>query len=309
MSARTVRVSVGFPFFNCRSTLPDAIRSVFAQTYSDWELILLDDGSSDGSLELARAVDDPRVRVLSDGANRGLAYRLNESVRVARGEYIARMDADDLMHPERLAKQVEYLDAHPLVHLVDSAVYSIDAFNQPVGCRGGEPLLVSLGAAVRQGLLIHPAVTGRAEWFRHNPYDTSIGRAEDQELWCRSYHSTNFGRVQEPLLFYRDGLPGSEAQYLRRYLDSCQAVRRVTRKYGPSAVGWYKTALLIVQSFAKGELYRFCTALGLQSVLIKRRSSRLTDDERATASETINRVLGTRVPGLPDWQHGIVCST
>src|SRR5690554_4188978 len=90
-------VSIGIPFFNAEAYLLDAIKSVFAQTHQNWELILLDDGSTDRSLEIARSIDDPRVRVYSDGQNKHLAARLNEIARLARYEYLARMDADDLM--------------------------------------------------------------------------------------------------------------------------------------------------------------------------------------------------------------------
>src|SRR3954468_15780628 len=104
------RVTIGLPFVNSGETLPNAIRSVFAQTYDDWELILCDDGSTDISLEIARSVRDARVRVLSDGKNVGLPCRLNQIAAVARGEMLARMDADDLMHPNRIAAQVALLD-------------------------------------------------------------------------------------------------------------------------------------------------------------------------------------------------------
>ena len=93
----TPLLTVGIPFHNNEKTLLDAIRSIFSQTFQDWELILVDDGSTDDSLKLALSVEDPRVRVLpSDDQNRLLAARLNEITQAARGEFIARMDADDL---------------------------------------------------------------------------------------------------------------------------------------------------------------------------------------------------------------------
>src|SRR5512138_427624 len=105
-------VSIGIPFYNPGRAFEKAVRSVFSQTHADWELILMDDGSSDGSLELARSITDPRVRVLSDGANRGLCARLNQIAREARHGLLCRMDADDVMHPDRLHRQVEELTAH-----------------------------------------------------------------------------------------------------------------------------------------------------------------------------------------------------
>src|SRR5688572_8039312 len=105
-------VTVGIPFLNGKRTLVDAVRSVFAQTFTDWELILMDDGSTDGSADLVRGIDDPRVRLVSDGVNRGLCDRLNQIASLAQGRYLARMDADDLMHAQRLERQVAYLNRH-----------------------------------------------------------------------------------------------------------------------------------------------------------------------------------------------------
>src|SRR5262245_13561202 len=111
---RPPRVTVAISFNDEELYLAGAVRSVLGQTFEDFELLLLDDGSRDRSLEIARGfLSDPRVRVFSDGSRRHLAARLNEATRLARGRYIARMDADDVMHPRRLAVQVAHLDREP----------------------------------------------------------------------------------------------------------------------------------------------------------------------------------------------------
>jgi len=84
-----IPVTIGLPFYNAEKYLTDAIRAVFAQTHQHWELILIDDGSTDGSLKIAKSVQDPRVRVYSDGKNKKLAARLNEITKLAKYEYIA----------------------------------------------------------------------------------------------------------------------------------------------------------------------------------------------------------------------------
>ena len=106
-------VSIGLPFFNAGRMLTAALQSIFAQSLEDWELILLDDGSSDKSLHLAASIQDLRVRLFSDGRNRGLSYRLNQSALLARGKYLARMDADDVMHPDRLRRQIGFCRSTP----------------------------------------------------------------------------------------------------------------------------------------------------------------------------------------------------
>ena len=104
-------ISIGIPFYNAEKYLKFAIQSVIAQSYQNWELILVDDGSSDNSLEIAQdfALKDARIRVICDGKNRKLPYRLNQLILESKGDFIARMDADDIMHPDRLLIQLTYL--------------------------------------------------------------------------------------------------------------------------------------------------------------------------------------------------------
>ena len=290
-------VSVGIPFYDSEKTIALAIRSVFAQTHQDWELILADDGSTDRSLEIARAVRNPRVSVLSDGRNRGLQYRLNQLARLARGEYLARMDADDMMHPERLARQIQCLDGDSSFDVVGTAAYTIDAAGDPVGLRGKEPLDTTPQAALKRGAFIHPSVTGRAEWFRNNPYDQSFRGSEDRELWCRTCTRTNFAKLDQPLHYYREDHK-APARFLTSYLNSARHDRRALRIYGPSLIGPRDTAFLILRSFLNAGIYRLATPLGLQGALIRSRDRRLTDSERAAALEGLNIVMRTPVPGL-----------
>jgi glycosyltransferase involved in cell wall biosynthesis len=289
-----VTVSIGIPFLNALPTLADAVRSVLAQTYRDWELLLVNDGSSDGSLELAQQIQDPRVRLLSDGVTRGLCHRLNQIAALARGKYLARMDADDLMHPRRLARQIEFLERNPRVDLLDTATYTIDECNQPLGVRGDKPLNCDPAAVLKQGLLIHPAVTGRTEWFRRHPYDPAFVRAEDLELWSRVSGSTVFGRLQEPLLFYRESWSGN----LNNYLHSSRTVRKILRVYGPSTVGVYGTAVLIAKSYVKSWSYWVSTKLRVQGRLIRRRVRPLDAGEAAAAGAALYSILETPLPGV-----------
>src|SRR5215472_3881837 len=101
-SFRDVRgplVSIGMPTFNCERTLAIAIRSILNQTYDNWQLLLMDDGSTDRTLEVARGFADPRISVLTDHSHKGLVPRLNQAVEMSQGEYFARMDGDDVAYP------------------------------------------------------------------------------------------------------------------------------------------------------------------------------------------------------------------
>src|SRR5690606_35730807 len=131
---------IGLPFADNLPTLELALKSVFAQTEPAWELLLVDDGSTDGSAALAIALADPRVRLLGDGRRRGLAARLNEINQTARAPLVARMDADDQMHPERLARQLAAMEADPGLDLLGSDMIVLDACGLSAGRRRPRPL-------------------------------------------------------------------------------------------------------------------------------------------------------------------------
>ena len=287
-------VTIGIPFLNARPYLADAVRSVFAQTFADWELILLDDGSTDGCAEIVNGITDPRVRLVSDGVNRGLVARLNQIAGLARGKYIARMDADDLMHPERLERQVAFLNANTDMDLLDTATYTIDDDLTPLGIRGETPLDVRPKTVLARGLLIHPTVMGRAEWIRNNPYDAAFVRSQDLELWIRTCTTGRFGRLCEPLFFYREGLAGN----LHNYLRSEATKRRILRIYGPRLVGSRLTHALVFKSRLKSFAYFLSTKVGVQGRLISRRNRPLD----AAAAQAVLGILAdiakTSVPGL-----------
>lgn len=117
------KVSVIIGIYNVADTLGEALDSVFAQTYQNFEVILCDDGSTDNTMEIARAYqqkEPERVVLLSNGRNKGLNYTLNHCLKHVRGEYVARMDGDDLCVPERFEKQVKFLDEHPDYAIVSS---------------------------------------------------------------------------------------------------------------------------------------------------------------------------------------------
>ena len=121
-------ISVLMPFYNSELTIGDAVSSILAQTVADFELILVDDGSTDGSLAVAEdhASRDPRVVLIGDDRNRGVVERLNQGLALCRGEFIARMDADDRAYRHRFAKQTEYLGRHDRVIAVSSAAMVTD---------------------------------------------------------------------------------------------------------------------------------------------------------------------------------------
>jgi glycosyltransferase involved in cell wall biosynthesis len=294
-----IRVSIGLPFFNNRTTLADAIRSVFAQSVCDWELILVDDGSTDGSLAVAQSIQDARVRVVSDGVNCGLSSRLNQIAALARGSYVARLDGDDMMHPERLERQIAILEDNPSIDMVGTAMYSLDRADRPLGIQGiarGDSRPV---AVLTRALLIHATITARTEWLRRHPYDESCRRCEDRELFIRTFRDLCFVHIPEALYFCREEL----SVRLDKYLASCWEARSILRQHGPLLVGRPRTVALCLASWLKGEIYRLSIHLHAEQHLVRRRNTPLTTQQVRQAAETIERIRSTRVPGL-----SLICS-
>ena len=198
-------VSIALPVFNAEKTLATAVRSILYQTYSNWELFIIDDGSTDNSLSIAQSFNDPRIRVISGDSNEGISCRLNQAISLCNGEYFARMDADDVSFPKRIETQLDYMKAH----------YSLDLL--------GAGMLVYIGDGFIQGVfpikethedickrpwggfyLPHPTWLGRTEWFLKHRYRSLADGAEDQDLLFRTYRSSRFACLTEVLLAYRE---------------------------------------------------------------------------------------------------------
>jgi glycosyltransferase involved in cell wall biosynthesis len=214
-------VSIGLPVYNGERTILAAVHSVLGQTCTDWELHVADDGSTDRTVELLAGIRDPRVHVHS-GKHLGLVGQLNRLLDLSRGRYFARMDADDVAYPQRLERQLRYLEEHPEVDLAGAQTLVFGASGVPLGKRV-EALPERHAAIVRRpyrGIpIIHPTYLGRLEWFRRYRYREGLRWAEDQDLLLRAYRSSTFANVPEILLGYREeGLPLKKVLGGRRFL-------------------------------------------------------------------------------------------
>ncbi len=220
-------IIIGLPVYNAEKWIGEAIESVLAQTYEDWELFITDDGSSDCSVEIIKEyLKDDRIVLQVDGEHHGISYRLNQQVAMARGEYFARMDADDVMLPERLALQVKYLQEHPEVDVC--------------------------GTGAGEWTFIHPSVMGRTEWFREHPYRSECDGCEDWDLWTRTRKISTFGFLQEPLIIYRRPEKYDKEKYLLRRRQGRTAIRM--NRSNLSLVRYY---YLLADSYAKS-LFTIC---------------------------------------------------
>jgi len=227
-------ISVVLPVYNAEQTVAAAVRSIRAQTLEDWELIVVDDASTDGSLAQIEKFADPRIRLMRNGGNLGLAASLNRGHTEAAGKYFARMDADDVSFPERLARQLAYLEAHPTVDLVGAGMMVVTRDDQPLGVLHPPASHGEICAAGRRGLfpLYHPTWFARAEWHRTHPYDPVYRKAQDFELLLRAASTSTYANLSEVLLAYR-----SEAAQMRKRLRTRAYVVRALLRHLPGA-GW-----------------------------------------------------------------------
>ncbi len=254
--SKNALVTIGMPVFNCRSTVAEAIASILNQTLEDWELIVFDDGSSDGTRDVVRRFTDRRIRLVVGQTNRGLAARLNEIVQQSGSVFFARMDGDDIAYPNRLLRQVEFLQTHPEVDLVAGAIVVFGKNGEGIGVRRGPPEHEQICARPISGFpMAHPTWVGRADWFRRHPYREDAVHMEDWALLFRACGQSRFANLQEVVLAYREASLSLRKLALWRWYR-CRFVvefARTDRNY-VSAFGEVgrETAKLMVDAFALG---------------------------------------------------------
>lgn len=204
------KISILMGIYNCENTLREAIDSIIAQTYSNWHFIICDDGSKDASWEIAKeyAENDPeRFLVIKNGKNLGLNATLNKCLALADGDYIARMDGDDISVPERFEKEVDVLNNHPEYDLVSSHMITFDESGE-WGC------ITTLEKPQKRDFPTHvpmfchaPCMIRKEAFLDVDGYteDTRLLRVEDYHLWYKFYAKGYVGyNIQEPLYKMRD---------------------------------------------------------------------------------------------------------
>ena len=236
-------VSVVMPVYNVEAYVAEAIDSVLAQTYPDFELIIVDDGGSDRSMEIVRAYEDRRIRIITQ-ANRGLAGARNTGIIAARGEYIALLDSDDRWLPEKLALHVIHLAHNPDVGVSFSPSRFIDCDGRPmrlaqtpkldgieaadIFCRnpvGNGSAPVIRRAALETVAFAHPNDPSRVCYF-----DASLRQSEDIEMWLRLAVAggVRFVGIAPVLTEYRVNGGGLSSQVVRQYQSWEQVVARLS---------------------------------------------------------------------------------
>lgn len=193
------------PVYNAEKYVKQALESILAQSYSNLEILVIDDGSTDQSLAVIERIIDPRVAVIRNPVNKGLIATLNSGLERAGGKYIARMDADDLAHCDRIAKQVNFLEANAETGVVGTAYQELTE-------QGPDKKVQFLSSddEIRTVLLFnsslaHPTVMFRTSVLRDHAvaYDREFRHAEDYEMWVRLTQYTKLANLPDVLLQYR----------------------------------------------------------------------------------------------------------
>lgn len=267
-----ILVTIGIPVYNSEKFLHQAISSVLNQTYPYFELIITDDGSTDGSVSIVESFNDPRIILLKDNQNKGISYRLNQQIQLANGVYFARMDADDIMLPNRIEEQVRFMMEHPQTDIVGTTVGVIDDNNEILGYRKASHKKTQ-AEALQGAVFVHPSVLGRTSWFKQHLYKEEFIGMEDYELWIRTIEKSSFAYIDDILLFYRDPLKFKLKTYLFRQKQLRNFFRNEGKKYETS----YVVNKLVLISHLKSITAYCISLLGMDNLMIKRRNIAFED--------------------------------
>jgi len=220
------KISVILPVYNAEKYLNEAIDSILSQTFTDFEFLLINDGSTDRSERIIQSYKDPRIVSISNEINKGLIYSLNRAIDLAKGEYIARMDADDIALPKRLEKQINHLAKHD-VAILATTYHSIDEDRKPLPVWKTDRNTITPGqirkTLPKDNCIAHPTTIAKAWVFKKYRYHPElVGKykfihnqtySEDYDLWLRiAADGLAIEKLPEPLLLYRV-LPNSLTRF------------------------------------------------------------------------------------------------
>jgi len=194
-------ISVVMSVHNGGDYLQEAIESILNQTFNSFEFLIVDDGSTDKSLEIIASYDDKRIVLIKNEMNLGLSISLNKGIKLAKGKYIARMDADDISFPERFEKQVKFLEGNPDIDLCGTwfKVFGKKEYTQKLPIQHNQ---------IKSDLLFytpiaHPTVMMKRTIFDKHKYSEKFLKAQDYALWVELINNFKFANISEPLLYYR----------------------------------------------------------------------------------------------------------
>ena len=199
-------VTVLMATFNDAAFLPEAARSILAQTFAEFEFLIIDDASTDETSRYLGNVQDPRVRVIRNDSNQGLTRSLKRGIELARGSFIARLDADDVALPGRLEQQIHFMEKHPEVAILGGACLLVDEAGKPFAIqRQPENDLTIRWTSLLTNPFVHSTVMLRRHALREHGlnYNEAFDTSQDYDLWTRLLRHGKGANLSTPLIRYR----------------------------------------------------------------------------------------------------------
>jgi glycosyltransferase involved in cell wall biosynthesis len=226
-SQKPPRISLLVPVYNGEKYLREALDSLLAQTFGDFELLVIDDGSTDSSAEIVSSYQDPRVRLERNERNLGLIATLNRGLELARGEFIARMDCDDVSFPNRLERQIRFMEDNPEVGVAGTWFEKVRDDGSSVMMK-----VPADDATIRFFMIFDNAFLHSSIIIRRNllerfglRFDADFPYAEDYEFWVRCARHTRIANIPEALLRYRDHSENTSNRFRKEQNSTADRVR------------------------------------------------------------------------------------
>jgi|tagenome__1003787_1003787.scaffolds.fasta_scaffold20982718_4 glycosyltransferase involved in cell wall biosynthesis len=281
------QITIGLPVYNSRATLGIAIQSVLDQTFTDWELVICDDASTDNSLAIAESFDDPRIRVIRNETNGGLSVALNRIIDVASAPLMARMDSDDLLHPERIARQFSMFERYSNLEVVSTDAFVVDRYDRVLGGRRKGVISTKTVDILRHNGPIHASIMATKEWCARYPYLDHMPRGEDLELWARALPHTEYRHLSERLYFIREDPHLDVAKYCRTISAHSEVFRMFS---GEDGISFSTAKALVFRSYVRMGAYQAAGMFGMQSRIAARRVEKLADEELRQAQSVVDQM-------------------
>lgn len=222
-------VSVMIPVYNGEKEIPLSLESLFNQTYTNWECIMVDDGSTDKTLKVVKKFKDDRIKLFSFKENKGRPYARQKALEEASGKYIAMLDADDWYYPEKLAVQVAYMETHENCVLFSSGMAITEKNNEldVIQCAGNKEILTyHFSNPINYKVVPHAPSMMRTENAKKVKYDLSLHVGQDQDFMIRLLKDQDYALYQEVLYVYNLG--GSLT--LKKYISGQKATIKLWTK-------------------------------------------------------------------------------
>jgi len=228
INVNSPRVSIVMSVFNGGSEVVIAVDSIICQSYQLWELVIVDDGSTDNTSQIVKqyAKKHQNIRVLTNKINMGLAYSLNEAIKHSNGEYIARMDADDIALPNRIEEQVNYFDSHPKVSVLGTGSEVVTPSKKTIVLKPEthEEIVKSIE---KINPFFHSSVMMRRDFVdAMSGYSAKYLRAQDYDLWLRGVDQFRYHNLQKVLMTYSSRNQSLQSIYYGLKVRCVNAYRR-----------------------------------------------------------------------------------